>query len=115
VILVGKGGAKEGHNPVAHDLVHGALVAVDGLHHPLEDGIEKLPSFLGVPVGKQLHRAFEVREQHGDLLPLAFEGCLRRQDAFGEVPGGVSVRGREPRLGLGRDAGGSSTLGTELG
>jgi hypothetical protein len=35
VILVGEGGAEQRHNPVAHDLVDGALVAVNGLHHPL--------------------------------------------------------------------------------
>jgi hypothetical protein len=28
-----------------------------GLHHPLEDGVEELPGFFGIPVGEQLHRA----------------------------------------------------------
>src|SRR5262245_39579258 len=42
VVLVGHRRAEEGHDPVAHHLVHRALVAVDGLHHPFEHGIENL-------------------------------------------------------------------------
>ena len=76
VVLVGERRAEERHDPVAHDLVDRALVAVDGLHHPLEDGIEELPRLLGVAVGEQLHRALEVGEEHRDLLALAFEGAL---------------------------------------
>ena len=74
VILVRERSPEERHDPVAHHLVYGALVAVDGLHHPLEDGIQELPGLLGVPVGEQLHRALEVGEQHGHLLALALEG-----------------------------------------
>ncbi len=55
VILVGEGGAEEGHYPIAHDLVDRALVAVDGLHHLLEDGVEELARLLGVAVGEQFH------------------------------------------------------------
>jgi hypothetical protein len=62
VILVGQRGAEEGHDAVAHHLVHGALVAVDGLHHPLQDRVEELPRFFGVTVGEKLHRALQVRE-----------------------------------------------------
>ena len=64
VILVRERGAEEGHDPVTHDLVHGALVAVDGLHHPLEDGVQELPGLLGVAISQQLHRALEVGEEH---------------------------------------------------
>ena len=78
VVLVGERRAEERHDPVAHDLVHGALVAVDGLHHPLEDGVEELARLLGVAVGEQLHRALEVGEEHRDLLALAFEGAPSR-------------------------------------
>ena len=76
MVLVGHGRAEERHDPVAHDLVDGALVAVDGLHHPLEDRIEELPGLLGVAVGQQLHRALEVGEEDRDLLALAFEGAF---------------------------------------
>jgi hypothetical protein len=87
VILVGQRRAEERHDPVAHHLVHRALVAVDGFHHPLEDGIEELARLLGVAVGEQLHRALEVGEEHRDLLALAFEGGLGGEDLLGEVLG----------------------------
>ena len=76
MILVGQRRAEQRHDAVAHDLVDGALVAVDGLHHAFEDGIEELARLLGVAVGEQLHRALEVGEEHGDLLALAFESAL---------------------------------------
>ena len=75
VVLVGERRAEERHDAVAHHLVDGALVAVDGLHHALEDGIEELARLLGVAVGEQLHRALEVGEEDGDLLALALEGA----------------------------------------
>ena len=36
VVLMGEGRPEEGHDPIAHDLIDGALVAMNGLHHPLE-------------------------------------------------------------------------------
>jgi hypothetical protein len=99
MVLVGQRRAEERHDPITHDLVDRALVAVDGLHHAFEDGIEELPSLLGVAVGEQLHRAFEVCEEHGHLFALAFEGSLRGEDLLGEVLGGVGLRRREPRFG----------------
>ena len=90
MILVGERRAEERHDPVAHHLVDGALVAVDRLHHPLEHGVEELPRLLGVAVGEQLHRALEVGEEHRDLLALALEGGLRGEDLLGEVLGGVA-------------------------
>ena len=100
VILVGQRRAEERHDPVAHDLVDRALVAVDRLHHPLEDRVEELARLLGVPVGEQLHRALEVGEEHRDLLALALQGGLRGQDLLGEVLGrvalGRSESGRRP-------------------
>ena len=64
VILVRERGAEQRHDPVAHHLVDGALEAVHGLHHVLEHRIEQLPGLLGIAVGKQLHRALQVREEH---------------------------------------------------
>ncbi len=98
VVLVGERRAEERHDPVAHDLVDGALVAVDGLHHALEHGVEELARLLGIAVGEQLHRALEVGEEHGDLLALALQGGLGGEDLLGEVLGGVGLRRGEPRL-----------------
>src|SRR3989442_11514465 len=55
--------AEERHDPVAHHLVNGALVAMHGFHHPFEHRVEDLPRFLGVTVGEQLYRALEVGEE----------------------------------------------------
>ncbi len=55
MILVGDRRAEEGHNPIAHNPVHGALVAVNCLNHTLEDRVEELLRVLGVAVSKQLH------------------------------------------------------------
>ena len=53
---------EQGHDAVAHDLIDGALGPVDRFHHVLEDGVEQLPGFLGIAVGEQLHRSFQVGE-----------------------------------------------------
>ena len=100
MILVGERRAEERHDPVAHHLVDGALVAVDGLHHALEHGVEELARLLGIAVGEQLHRALEVGEEHGDLLALALEGGLGGEDPLGEVLRRVDVGRRE--VGQGR-------------
>ena len=97
VVLVGEGRAEERHDPVAHDLVHGALVAVDGLHHVLEHRVQELARLLRIAVGEQLHRALEVGEEDGDLLALALQGGLRGEDLLGEVLGGVGIGRRELR------------------
>jgi hypothetical protein len=97
VVLVGDRRAEERHDPVAHDLIDGALIAVNRLHHAFEDGVEEFARLLGVAVGEQLHRALEVGEENRDLLPLAFEGDLGGEDPLGEVLGGVAIRGGEFR------------------
>jgi hypothetical protein len=98
VVLVGDRCAKERHDPVAHDLVHRALVTVHGLHHVFEDRVEDFARLLGVTVGEQLHRALQICEQNRDLLALALEGALGRQDLFGEVPRCVGLGRCESRL-----------------
>jgi hypothetical protein len=70
---------------------------MDGLHHSFEYGIEDLSRLLGVAIGKQLHRALEVGEEHGDLLALALEGALGGEDPLREVLRRVGLRRRESR------------------
>src|SRR5262249_13107424 len=94
VVLVGDRRSEKRHDSVAHHLVHSAFVPMHGLHHVLQDGVEYLARFLGIAIGEQFHRALEVGEQDADLLALAFEGALGREDLLGQVPRGV---------GLGRD------------
>jgi hypothetical protein len=92
MILMSQRSPEERHDPVSHDLVDRALVAMDGLHHVLEDGVQKLAGFLGITVGQQLHRTLQVGKQDGDVLALAFESSLRREDLFGQVLRGIRVR-----------------------
>ena len=100
MIFMGERRPKQGHDAVAHDLVDRPLVAVDGLHHPLEHRVEELPGLLGVAVGQQLHRALQIGEQDRDLLALAFQGAFGGQDLLGEMARGVGEWG--PRLVYGR-------------
>jgi hypothetical protein len=100
VVLVGDRRAEQGHDPVTHHLVDGALVTVDGFHHPLEHWIEELPGLLGVSVGEELHGALEVGEEDSDLLALALEGGLRGENPFGQVFRRINLWRGEPRLGV---------------
>ena len=55
MILVGNRRAEEGHNPIAHNPVHGALITMDCLDHAFEYRVEELLRILGVAASKQLH------------------------------------------------------------
>ena len=82
--------AKQGHNAITHDLVHGPFIAVHGRHHVLEHRVEELARLLRVAVGQQLHRAFEVGKQDRDLLALAFQRATGREDFLREIGWGVA-------------------------
>ena len=73
MIFMGNRRPKQRHNAIAHDLVHGPFVAVHGRHHALQHRVEELARLLGVAVGQQLHRAFEIGKEHRDLLAFAFQ------------------------------------------
>ena len=98
VVLVGERRAEERHDPVAHHLIHRAFVAVDRLHHALQHGVEDLARLLRIAVGEELHRALEVGEEDGDLLALALEGGLGREDPLGQVLRGVGLGRGKTRL-----------------
>ncbi len=92
MVFMRKRRPKQGHDAIAHDLVHRAFVAVHGLHHALQHGIEELPGLLRVAVGQEFHRAFEVGKQHRDLLALAFQGAAGGEDFLGEIRRRVGER-----------------------
>ena len=100
VILVRKRRAEERHDPVAHHLVHRALVAMHRVHHVREDGIENLARFLGIAVGEQLHRSLQVGEEDGDQLALALQRRFGREDAIREMLRRVGVGRGKARRGL---------------
>ena len=85
VVFMGDRRPKQRHDPIAHDLIDGAFIAVHGRHHVLQDGVENRPGVFGVALGQQLHGAFEIRKQHGHLLALAFEGGAGGEDLVGQV------------------------------
>ena len=93
MIFMGNGRAEEGHNPIPHHLVDGALVAVHGLDHALQDRVQQLSGLLGIAVGQQLHRSLQVGKQYGDLLALALQGTAGGQDFFRQIGGHVGQRG----------------------
>ena len=38
------------HDPVAHDLIDGALIAVNRFHHSFQHRVEQLARFLGISI-----------------------------------------------------------------
>src|SRR5262249_41300132 len=82
VVLMGDGGPEQGHDAIAHDLVHRPLVAVHRCHHVLHHRVEELARLLRVTVGKQLHRALQGGKQYRDLFPFPFQGGARGEDFF---------------------------------
>src|ERR687897_370703 len=42
VVFMGERRTEQRHDAVAHDLIDGSLITVDGFHHVLEDGIKEL-------------------------------------------------------------------------
>ena len=114
VVFESEGCSEQRHDSVAHHLVYGPLVTVDGLHHPFKHRIKDLAGLFGIAVGKQLHRALEVGEEHGHLLALALEGALRCEGLFCEVLGGVRLERGESRLACCPRGDGLSALQTEF-
>ena len=92
VILVGDGCAEHCHQAVAHQSADRPLVAMDGLHHPLDGAVEEPLGVLGIAVADQLGRADHVGEEDGDLLALAGQGVAAGQDLLGQVARGVALR-----------------------
>src|SRR5262249_30359982 len=84
-ILVRERRTEERHDPITHDLVDSAFVAMDRVHHQFEHRVENLSRLFGITVGEQFHRALQIGEQNGDLLALAFQRALRGQNLLGEV------------------------------
>ena len=75
-----------------------AVIAVDGIHHQLEGGVDNRPSIFGVEPFDQCSRTFEVSKQGGYRFPLAvrtaprFHSCLFGQDTIGQMLGRVARR-----------------------
>src|SRR2546421_5886715 len=119
MVLVRDRRAEEGHEPVAQELVHGALEAVDLGEHQLERAVDERVHVLGIERFRDGREAGGIGEEHADLLALARERGAVLQDALGEMRGGVSSRRLEPLGSAGGRRGGGggqrcATLAAEL-
>jgi hypothetical protein len=72
MIFMGNGRPEQGHDPIAHDLVHGPFIPMYRRHQAFQHRIEQLAGLFRIAVGQEFHRAFEVGKQYGDLLALTF-------------------------------------------
>ena len=79
MVLVRDRGPEQRHDPVAGELVHGALEPPDALGEQREEALHDLTPLLGVGLLGHVHRAHDVGEQDGHLLALAVE---RRRFVF---------------------------------
>ena len=111
MVLVSDRSAEERHDAVTEELVHRAFVPVHLGQHDLERLRHQRVYVLGVEPGRECGEAGDVHEQNGDLLALALEGGLGREDLLGQVLGGVRLRGR--RTNRGRRASGERLAALE--
>ena len=91
---MGDGRAEEGHDPVPHHLVHGALVAMDRLHDALQHGVKERARLLGISVGQEFQGTAHVGKEHRHPLALPRQGRAQFADPLGQVGGCVGVRRR---------------------
>ena len=78
VIFMSYRGTEERHDAVAQHLVHGALVAVHGVHHDVQRRVQERAGLFWIEALDQLGGALEVGKEHRHLLTLAFQGGARR-------------------------------------
>ena len=89
VVLMGNGRPEERHDAIAQHLVHHALEAVHGVHHVVQGRVQEPLRRFGVKALDQLSGIFDIGEQDGDLLALAFEVRTGLQDFLDQIRWGV--------------------------
>src|SRR5687767_9001194 len=97
VIFMGKRRTEQSHDAVPHDLIDGAFITMDRVDHMLKDGIEKLPRFLRITVGQQLHRTLDVSKKNRDVFALAFERAFGSENLLGQMLRCVRLKGDDIR------------------
>ena len=70
-----------------------ALIAVHRVHHGMQGGIQELLGGFGVEATDEFQGVFDIRKQHCDLLPLAFQGSTGRTDLLDQRRGSVREQG----------------------
>jgi hypothetical protein len=113
MVFMGDRSAEQGHNPVTGELIDGPFVAMHNFRESGEAPVHDLMKRLGIEPFRQSAEPHDIGEEHGDLLALAFQRGLRRQDLLGEVFGGIAVR--RPRRRAAGGGHGMSARVAELG
>ena len=108
VILVGKRGAKEGHEAVTQELINGPFVTMDRAEGQLEELVQDGMHDLWPKLCSQARRVGQITKEYGDLFPLTFQGTAGGEDFLREIGRGVG----EGRLctGLLRSGGGGVSV-----
>jgi hypothetical protein len=89
VIFMGNGGTKEGKDAIAQSLRHIPLVAMHGVHHEVQRGVDNRSCVFRVESFDERRGAFEIGKERGDRLalpigcPPCFHGRLFGTNAFG--------------------------------
>jgi hypothetical protein len=83
VVFMGDRRAEDRHDPVAGELIDGALETVNTLGEDREETVQDLVPLFRIDLLGEIHRALDVGEKDGDLLPLAFEGATGGENLFG--------------------------------
>ena len=60
---MGKRRAEQRKDAIAQGLGHIALIAMHGVHHQLQGGIDNRPCFFGIKSFDQRRRAFEIGKE----------------------------------------------------
>jgi hypothetical protein len=111
VILVGDRRAEQGHDPITGVLIDRAFDAVDALGENGEKAVENLVPGFRIHLFGQIHRAFDVGEQHRHLLALAVQRAAHGKDLLRQVRRRIRPRRRRRACHAGER---SATRGAEL-
>src|SRR5437667_10639974 len=98
MIFVSNGRPEQGKDAIAQRLRHIALIAMHGIHHELQGGVNNRPCLFGVESFNKSSRAFEVSKEGSDRFafalacPARFQRGLLRAYTFREVGRCVAYR-----------------------
>ena len=105
MVFVRDGCPEQSKDTVAQRLGHIAVIAMDGVHHQLERGVDDGSRVLRIGAFDQCRRAFEIGKESRDGFPLAVRCATRLHrrlfgpDTLGQVLGGCSWRAVGIQLG----------------
>jgi hypothetical protein len=85
MILTRDRSAEDRHDPVARELVDGALEFMDAISEDLEEAVHDRAPVLGIDPLRELHRIGQISEQDRDLLSLPLQAGASRANPGREV------------------------------